>query len=104
MGTKGATGAKKYILGSNTVSVINKVRLLPILLVPAKCEFVNPDQIAFPSDFSRFFVEDLLPITQLADLSEATINVLHIKGKDGLTEVQNSNFEMLKAHLKDYKH
>lgn len=104
MGTKGATGAKKYILGSNTVSVINKVRLCPLLLVPAKGEFVKPDQIAFPSDFSRFFGEDLLPITQLANLSDATINVLHIKGKDELTEVQNTNFEMLKAHLKDYKH
>ncbi|MBO3097796.1 universal stress protein [Gelidibacter pelagius] len=104
MGTKGATGAKKYILGSNTVSVINKIRLCPILLVPTKCEFVKPDQIAFPSDFSRFFGEDLLPITQLAEMTKATINVLHIKGKDGLTEVQNTNFEMLKAHLKDYSH
>lgn len=104
MGTKGATGAKKYILGSNTVSVINKVRLCPLMLVPAKCEFVKPDQIAFPSDFSRFFGEDLQPITQLAALTEATINVLHIKSKDGLSEAQNANFEMLKAHLEDYKH
>lgn len=104
MGTKGATGAKKYILGSNTVSVINKVRLCPILLVPNNCTYVKPDQIAFPSDFSRFFGEDLLPITQLADMTKATINVLHNKGKDGLTEIQNTNFEMLKAHLKDYPH
>ncbi|MBA6152487.1 universal stress protein [Gelidibacter maritimus] len=104
MGTKGATGAKKYILGSNTVSVINKVRLCPIMLVPTKCEFVKPDQIAFPSDFSRFFGEDLLPITQLADMTKATINVLHIKSKDGLTETQNENFERLKTHLKDYAH
>lgn len=104
MGTKGATGAKKYILGSNTVSVINKIRLCPILLVPKKCEFVNPDHIAFPSDFSRFFGEDVVPITQLADLNNSTINVLHIKKKEELTEIQNKNFEMLKGHLKNHKH
>lgn len=104
MGTKGATGAKKYILGSNTVSVINKVRVCPILLVPIKCEFIKPDHIAFPTDFSRFFGEDVLPITQLASMNQSTINVLHIKKKEGLSETQNKNFEMLQGHLKDYPH
>lgn len=104
MGTKGATGAKKFILGSNTVSVIKKVKLCPLMLVPRKCQFVQPDQIAFPTDFNRFFGEDLQPITQLAALYNSTINILHIKGKDELTEKQHENFESLKAHLQDYPH
>ncbi len=104
MGTKGATGAKKFLLGSNSVTVINKVRLCPLMLVPNNCEFVVPEQIAFPTDFNRFFGEELLPIKQLAALHDSTINILHVNGKNDLSDTQNSNLGMLKDYLEDYKH
>jgi nucleotide-binding universal stress UspA family protein len=104
MGTKGATGAKKFLLGSNSVTVINKVRLCPLMLVPNNCEFVVPEQIVFPTDFSRFYGEELLPIKQLAGLHDSTINILHVNGKNNLSDTQNANLGMLKDYLEDYKH
>ncbi|MCM4166086.1 hypothetical protein KCTC52924_03000 [Arenibacter antarcticus] len=104
MGTKGATGAKEFLLGSNTVTVIDKVRLCPLLLVPNNFEFVSPAQIGFPTDFNRGYGNEIQPIKKLADVHNSKINVLHINGKDKLTDIQNDNLEMLKAFLNDYKH
>lgn len=104
MGTKGATGAKQFLLGSNAVSVINKVRLCPVLLVPDNFEFVTPNQITFPTDFTRIFGNELESIKTLANLHDSTIQILHINVADKLTDTQNNNLEKLKTHLEDYKH
>ncbi|WP_027124885.1 universal stress protein [Gelidibacter mesophilus] len=104
MGTKGATGAKEFLLGSNTVSVINKIWLCPILLVPNTFEFVKPQHIAFPTDLNRIYDEELLPILKLADLHKSKIEVLHITGKDGLSEIQETNREALKVYLEAHPH
>lgn len=104
MGTKGATGAKELLFGSNTVNVINKIRLCPVLIVPDQFEFVKPKKIAFPTDFNRFYGEELLHIKHLAKLHNSKISIVHINGKENLTEKQNYNLAMLKAYLEDYKH
>lgn len=104
MGTKGATGAKKLILGSNTVTVINKIRKCPLMLIPNNFEYITPKQIVFPTDFNRFYGEELTHIKQLSDLHNSTIEILHINGKDDLSETQSSNVEMLKTYLEDYPH
>lgn len=104
MGTKGATGAKKFLLGSNAVTVIQKVRLCPLMLVPNKYKFATPKHIAFSTDFNRIYGEELLPIKQLSDLHDATIEILHIQGKDSLTDAQNLNLTKLKTNLGDYNY
>ena len=104
MGSKGATGAQKILLGSNTVYVIKKIKHCPILLVPDNCEFITPKQIAFPTDYNRIYSEELLPLKQLADLYKSTINILHINDKDDLTEKQEANLAMLKVNLENYEH
>ena len=104
MGTKGATGAKEFFLGSNSVSVINKVKLCPVMLVPHNYEFQVPDQIAFPTDFNRLYGEELLAIKNVAALHQSSINILHINGMDKLTDAQRNNFDILKEYLKDHKH
>lgn len=104
MGTKGSTGTQELLFGSNTVSVINKMRLCPILLVPNNVEFERPSHLLFPTDFNRFYGEELKSIKQLADLYQSKIEILHINKKEELNETQNSNFNMLKTYLKDYEH
>lgn len=104
MGTKGATGAKEFFFGSNTVNIINKIRLCPILVVPDAFPFMKPKQIAFPTDFNHFYDEEILPIKQLSKLHKSKIRVFHINGEKNLTEKQNYNLAMLKAYLEDYKH
>lgn len=103
MGTKGATGAKEILFGSNTVNVINKIRLCPVLVVPDSHQFEPPKQIAFPTDFNRFYGEELLPLKQLSKLYNAKIKIVHINGTENLTKKQNYNLAMLKAYLENYQ-
>ena len=104
MGTKGATKAKEIVFGSNTVHIIKKVKSCPILVVPDEYDFVKPEQIAFPTDFNRFYGEEILPLTRLADLYNSTIRIVHINKEDELTELQEHNLNQLKIALKDYPH
>ncbi|WP_458629124.1 universal stress protein [Winogradskyella sp. PC D3.3] len=103
MGTKGATGAKEFFYGSNTVNIIQKIRLCPVLVVPNEHPFVKPEQIAFPTDFNRFYGEELLPLKQLTKLYNSRIRIVHINESKTLSDKQNYNLAMLKAYLEDYQ-
>ncbi len=108
MGTKGATGGQKILLGSNTVTVIKKIKACPVLLVPNKYNYVIPNNIAFPTDFNRSYGQELLPLKQIADLHNSTIEIVHINDKDkhedNLTDIQTANLEMLKINLENHQH
>ncbi|MEO8774213.1 MAG: universal stress protein [Gelidibacter sp.] len=104
MGTKGATGAQEFLLGSNSVSVIKKVKLCPSLLVPDNYEFKSLAHIGFPTDFNRLYGEELLAIRKLASLHNSTINILNINGLDKLTDTQRNNFDILQEYLKNDQH
>lgn len=99
MGTKGASGLKKYIIGSNTGSVITKVHCTT-LVVPENATFVRPQEIAFPTDFSSFYYPDLLqPFSEILEMHNAAVRVLHInKHKYELNAEQQKN----KEYLEDY--
>lgn len=105
MGTKGATGAKGILLGSNTAKIFKKVKSCPILAIPNNYEFQTPKQIAFPSDFNRYCdAKELQYLKKLADLYNAKIRVIHINENQQLDEKQEQNLNTLKAYLKDYEH
>ena len=99
MGTKGASGLKKLIVGSNTGDVITKVKCTT-LVVPENAKFVKPSEIAFPTDFSLFYhMTTLEPVTHILDHFDASLRVLHISKKEiSLTSDQQRN----KEHLEDY--
>ncbi|AUC81129.1 universal stress protein [Lacinutrix sp. Bg11-31] len=100
MGTKGATGLKAFVLGSNTVRIINKIIKCPILVIPENYNFIAPKQIAFPTDYSRFYAhKELRPIQDFADLWDSKIRVLYIAEKSSLTKEQKINKAVLKEHF-----
>lgn len=101
LGTKGATGAKKLFFGSNTVAIIKRMRLCPILVVPDDYDFVVPKQIAFPTDFIRQYNHvQLQPIIALAALYNSKIRIVHINKEKELSHLQEANLELLKGCLK----
>src|SRR5690606_5015712 len=55
MGTKGATDSMEYFFGSNTVKVVKRIKDRPVLIIPDEHDFVVPKQIAFPTDYNRFY-------------------------------------------------
>ncbi|AXG70780.1 universal stress protein family protein [Kordia sp. SMS9] len=105
MGTKGATGAKGILFGSNTAKIFKKVKNCPILAIPNDYEFNAPKQIAFPSDFNHYCdAKELSYLKKLADLYNSKIRVIHINDKEKLNEKQEGNLNTLKEYLKDYEH
>ena len=67
MGTKGATGAKEILFGSNTVHVIKKAKC-PVLAIPSNFSFEAPHEILFPSDYEIDFQEKhIQPINRYCD-------------------------------------
>jgi nucleotide-binding universal stress UspA family protein len=105
MGTKGTTDAIEYVMGSNTIKVIKKIKDCPVLIVPDAYEFVEPEQITFPTDYNRFYDEkELRPLKEMADLFNSKIRVVHINIEKKLTEVQEYNRTMLGSFLANYEH
>jgi len=100
MGTKGATGAKELFLGSNTVNIIKKVKKAPVLIVPDRYDFVEPKQLAFPTDFNRFYGDELSPLKVMSERYNSKIRIIHINEQEKLTDVQNSNLSHLKSYFK----
>jgi len=99
MGTKGASGLKKLIVGSNTGDVITRVHCTT-LVVPENAKYIAPKEIAFPTDFSTFYSTTLLkPILEVLDQYNASINVLHINKKGAIL---NLDQQINKGYLEDY--
>jgi len=105
LGTKGATGAKEFLFGSNTVRIIKKLRSCPVLIIPEDYDFVTPKQIAFPTDFNRFYeAKELEPLKALAALFNSKIQIVHINNEDDLNSVQKQNLASLKQYLGTFEH
>ncbi|TDQ21956.1 universal stress protein [Tenacibaculum caenipelagi] len=82
MGTQGATGLKKYIVGSNTGDVITKVKC-STLVVPENATYSAPKEIAFPTDFAiSYDIQVLQPILDILKSNNSCLRVLHIGHKE----------------------
>jgi nucleotide-binding universal stress UspA family protein len=76
MGTQGASGLKKTIIGSVAARVVEKSNL-PVLLVPEKYEMAEPGQFVFATNFSTTDKAALTSVGEIAKLYNAGITVLH---------------------------
>lgn len=102
MGTKGATGAKEFFFGSNTVHILKYVKPCPVLIIPEEYDFIKPKQIAFPTDYNRFYdIKELNPLIQLADLYNSKIRIVHINTEEELNDIQEYNLMILQSFLNE---
>lgn len=99
LGTKGASGIKASIVGSNTGDVITKVAC-NVLVVPEKATVSIPKKIVFPTDYNLFYTHPILEsVTEILVISKAHLNVLNVsQGQSQLRKSQEKN----KAYLQDY--
>ncbi|RPD98725.1 universal stress protein [Aureibaculum marinum] len=103
MGTKGTTASIDYFAGSNTIEIVKKIKSCPIIVVPDKQQFVTPKQIAFPTDFSRFYDDrEIEPLKSITELYTSEIKVIHINKEGSLTDIQEYNKELLSNHLNNF--
>ncbi len=105
MGTKGATGSKGVLFGSNTVMAMEKIRECPVLAIPEHVSFMSPKEIVFPTDFKDVYKRpEFKYLIELANMHNAEIAVLHLENNKELTETQLSNKQLLSSILSETKH
>ncbi|MEK6152228.1 universal stress protein [Flavobacteriaceae bacterium 3-367] len=99
MGTKGASGIKRLIIGSNTGDIITKVQC-NTLVVPEHVVYGRPRMITFPTDYNIFYSHAILEtLSELVIANKAHLKVLHVVGSnENLSEDQQNN----RAYLQDY--
>ena len=105
MGTKGASGLSKYIIGSNAGDVITKVKCTT-LVVPENAKFKKIEEVTFPTDFSLSNnLQILEPISKISEKNNAMISILNIGKKPPVLNAdQQKNKELLEDYFYDRKH
>lgn len=105
MGTKGASGLKKMMIGSNTGDLITRVKC-PVLIVPENAVFKELKEIAFPTDFHLFYPTKILnDILEFNKMYNSALRILQIVKKDEeTTDFQLENKEFLANFFAEEKH
>lgn len=104
MGTKGATGAKEILLGTQTVHLIKKTTC-PLIAVPSDFEYEIPKEILFPTDYEVDYEKEQLQ--QLLDIAKnhiSCIEVMHVSTGYELTPKQLENKQKLNYLLAQTAH
>jgi nucleotide-binding universal stress UspA family protein len=100
MGTKGVTGSKGVLFGSNTVTAMEKIRECPVLAIPENISFQAPKEIVFPTDYKDSFKRaELNYLIEIGKMHSAEIAILHLNKKKELSETQLENQQLLKSIL-----
>ena len=76
IGTKGATGLKKIIFGSNATGIISNSSI-PVLTIPEYAKYEGINNIVYSSDLQNL-EEELKLLIPFAKLINAWIHILHI--------------------------
>ena len=76
MGTKGASGLRKYVLGSNTASVI-EISHVPVLAVPELGEFKSFKNVVYATDL-RHVQKELKTLIPYLEKFNSTVHLLHV--------------------------
>jgi nucleotide-binding universal stress UspA family protein len=104
MGTKGATGAKEVLFGSNTVHVLKQVKC-PVMAIPNDFDYEKPHELLFPTDFEiEYEDKHLKSIIDIAEKHISRVNILHASYGYDLSEQQESNKRTLEGSFKNLAH
>lgn len=100
MGTKGASGLKRLIFGTNTASVIGR-STCPVLAIPQETAFTGINSIVFATDYQEANTTILDQIAEIASIFEAKLEILYvaIEGMQVNLEVYDWYQEIVKERL-----
>ena len=100
MGTTGATGAKEIFMGSNTVNTIKEIDQCPIISVPKKYEYEEPEIVAFANDLKRHFnAIELKCLIELQLIHNFAIRIIRVKKGNDLDSIQLQNKDLLLGYF-----
>lgn len=76
MGTRGANGLRKLVLGSNTTAVIESSRI-PVLVVPELATFKSFKKLVYATDL-RHIEEEVEALLPYMKIFECDLNIFHV--------------------------
>lgn len=80
MGTRGASGMRKFFFGSNTSTVIENTEC-PVLAIPYRHVFKKIQTIAYAAQELKIDKKELRKIIPIAQSFDATIQIFHVVNK-----------------------
>lgn len=84
MGTKGASGLKKILVGTNTADVLKRVTH-PTLVVPENANYTVPKNIALAFDYNEIHGEKSLdPLFEIARKNKSELFIVNVHQKNSL--------------------
>jgi nucleotide-binding universal stress UspA family protein len=84
IGTRGASGLRELLVGSNTVQLMQEVRVIPMLVVPEKADFNPLRNIILCSDLHEIANDDALDLVkEIAMEFEADVRLAHVEKGSG---------------------
>lgn len=85
MGTKGATGLKKIIFGTNTTEIIRRSSQ-PVLVVPEDAAFERLDKIIYAIDYEEDGLEEIHEMLEVVKPLDLEIQTVHVSTSKSLKE------------------
>ena len=98
MGTKGAGGLRKVVMGSNTTSII-EISHIPVLAVPVKAEFKSFRNIIYATDLKNL-EKELKMLVPYVEKFGAVIHLLHVLPNGREVEAMEEKIEKVLQKLK----
>lgn len=103
MGTHGASGLKKLLIGSNTASVI-ETSDVPVLAIPEGAKFYPPKRIMFATNYYENDVNVVERLVEMAKRFNSEIVITHVIDEDDFDEDENLYLENCAKLLKSVTH
>lgn len=98
MATRGASGIKKALFGSNTVSVLEASHV-PVLVVPDEAEFKPFRNVIYATDL-RHIEKELAILIPYVEKFGSTIHILHIVEDGSLVPAAEEKIEKITKKLR----
>lgn len=100
MGTRGETNARNIAYGSTALSVMEKVRNCPVIVVPEEAKHNLPKEIVFPTSYKTHYKKrELNYLVDIAKTCNASIRILHVSKVVELDQKQLENKTLLEGIL-----
>lgn len=98
MGTKGASGIEKMLIGSNTSAVLEN-SFCPVIAVPENAKFAGLNKIIFATDYNDHDLEAINFLIKLATPFMSEIFIVHVSAITGTDTMEREKFSIFKDEV-----
>lgn len=105
MGTRGQTNVRSKIFGSTAIDVMENIRNCPVIVVPQLSKCAIPKEIVFPTNYKTSVKkQELKHLINIAQISNASIKILHVSEDGKLNNQQTNNKKLLDEYFEEVSH